>query len=115
MSSLSAACSLPMDMVCVETFQVPPLQTFQVPPDQLCCAHVVRRVHTGTYGVLTLFGILPPAMAWRLRYGAQHTTQDFETGREMEVIPGGQVMLLAVAGAASAVVVYEVFGLLKHA
>lgn len=68
---------------------------------------------TGTYGVLTLFGILPPAMAWRLRYGAQ-TTQEFETGREMEIIPGGQLMLLAVAGAASAVVVYEVFGLLKH-
>ncbi len=70
----------------------------------------------GTYGVLTLFGILPAAMAWQARYGAttqQQQQQDAATvplQAFQPLLPGGAPALVAVGGAAAAVVLYELLG-----
>ncbi|MCO5573123.1 hypothetical protein L7F22_026888 [Adiantum nelumboides] len=49
----------------------------------------------GTYGVLTLFGILPAAMAWSERYGNDCIPSQF-----MPIVPGGRVSLgIIIAGA----------------
>jgi tyrosine-specific transport protein len=74
----------------------------------------------GTYGVLTLFGILPAAMAWQSRYGSQQQEQGQEQGQQQgpgaqscqPLLPGGAPVLIAVGGAAGAVIAHEVVGLL---
>jgi tyrosine-specific transport protein len=76
----------------------------------------------GTYGVLTLFGILPAAMAWQSRYGSQQQQQDQQQQQQgpgvqscQPLLPGGVPVLLAVGGAAAAVIAHEVVGLLHVA
>jgi tyrosine-specific transport protein len=73
----------------------------------------------GTYGVLTLFGILPAAMAWQSRYGSQQQQQQEQQGPDMQscqpLLPGGVPVLLAVGAAAAAVIAHEVVGLLHVA
>jgi tyrosine-specific transport protein len=62
----------------------------------------------GTYGVLTLFGIQPAAMAWSARYGSNSSMQ-----AQQQIVPGGKVVLLAVGGAATGVILNEVVQLLS--
>jgi hypothetical protein len=57
----------------------------------------------GTYGVLTLFGIQPAAMAWSARYGSNSSMQ-----AQQQIVPGGKAVLLAVGGAATGVIMNEV-------
>lgn len=82
-----------------------------LPTVRLFCVHPA-----GTYGVLTLFGIMPAAMAWQARYGASTQQQQADTAAEHlpapePLLPGGAPVLLAVGGAAAAVVMYELLGL----
>ena len=51
--------------------------------------------------MLTLFGILPAAMAWSERYGDSTLTK-------IEIVPGGKPVLLLVGGTAAAIIVNEV-------
>ena len=55
----------------------------------------------GTYGILTLFGILPAAMSWAQRYG------DDASPFVEPVLPGGRLGLGAVGGVAVAFVALE--------
>jgi hypothetical protein len=60
--------------------------------------------------VLTLFGILPPAMAWQLRYGAgrnSSTDSSSEGSSSKDMLPLGRPLLLVVGGAAAGVVLNE--------
>jgi tyrosine-specific transport protein len=57
----------------------------------------------GTYGVLTLFGIQPAAMAWSARYGSNSSMP-----AQQQIVPGGKAVLLAVGGAAAGVILNEV-------
>lgn len=76
-------------------------------------------LNAGTYGVLTLFGILPAAMAWQSRYGSQQQQQGQQQGPGAQscqpLLPGGAPVLLAVGGAAAAVIAREVVGLMHVA
>ena len=63
----------------------------------------------GTYGVLTLFGILPPCMAWAQRYS--ESENDIVTP---DGLPGGRVtllMMVLVAGSIIGVETWERLGL----
>ncbi|KAI7844273.1 hypothetical protein COHA_002071 [Chlorella ohadii] len=53
----------------------------------------------GTYGVLVLFGLIPVAMVWSERYARPPTTLS-----RTEIVPGGQLVLLAVGGSAAAII-----------
>lgn len=61
------------------------------------------------YGVMTLFGIIPAAMAWQQRYGtnanADGKTRIDSAPARAEMVPGGQTVLLLVAAAAAYVIV----------
>jgi len=61
--------------------------------------------NAGTYGILTLFGIIPAAMAWAQRYG----DGDAEPGDAVApaALPGGRATLVAMIVAAGAVVSVE--------
>ncbi|WIA32010.1 hypothetical protein OEZ86_002863 [Tetradesmus obliquus] len=63
----------------------------------------------GTYGVLTLFGIQPAAMAWSARYGSSSSSSSMQQTQRM--VPGGKVALLAIGGAAAGVILNEVLQL----
>ena len=54
----------------------------------------------GTYGVLSLFGILPCAMVWSERYGGTTLSQ-------RQVVPGGRPVLVGVAAAAAGIIVRQ--------
>jgi hypothetical protein len=54
--------------------------------------------------VLTLFGVLPAAMAWQSRYG---TAKEFGSSQPLTILPGGAPVILAVGGVAAAVVAYS--------
>jgi tyrosine-specific transport protein len=55
----------------------------------------------GTYGVLTLFGMLPAAMAWSECYADTTLTK-------IEIVPGGRPVLLVVGGTAAVIILNEV-------
>jgi tyrosine-specific transport protein len=82
----------------------------------------------GTYGVLTLFGILPCAMAWSARYGSgagdsgsgSSSSSSKSGGSEssggsggalrgevVELVPGGKPVLVLLAGGAAAIILKE--------
>ena len=66
--------------------------------------------NAGTFGILTLFGIIPAAMAWSMRY-----TGDESVPLVPPVVPGGKLTLGAMTGGAVLVIGLEVaekFGLL---
>jgi ferric-dicitrate binding protein FerR (iron transport regulator) len=67
-----------------------PLKVHQL----LCIA-----LHAGTAGVLTLFGVLPPVMAWQMRYSGGTSS-----AQKVELVPGGRVPLLLVGCAAATVI-----------
>ncbi len=50
-------------------------------------------------GVLVLFGLIPVAMVWSERYARPPTTLS-----RTEIVPGGQLVLLAVGGSAAAII-----------
>ena len=58
--------------------------------------------NAGTFGILTLFGIIPAAMAWSQRYGADAAPV------VPPVVPGGKATLGAMAGGAGVIICYEV-------
>ena len=58
----------------------------------------------GTYGVMTLFGILPAAMAWAQRYGEG---RDPDTAFAEEALPGGKLTLLAMIASGAVFVSVE--------
>jgi amino acid permease len=60
----------------------------------------------GTYGVLVLFGLLPPAMAWSERYLKTTLT-------DIRVVDGERPVLLAVGGIAGCIICNELFLALK--
>jgi hypothetical protein len=64
-----------------------------------------RIAGAGTYGVLTLFGLLPCAMAWVARYRDGSSSG---SASKVELVPGGKPVLLLIAGAAAAVIGNEV-------
>lgn len=88
------------------------------------------RRRAGTYGVLTLFGILPVAMAWSARYGGGEASGGSSDspdrapgsssgggrggGTAVELVPGGRPVLLLIAGGAVAVIANEVVEKLEH-
>jgi tyrosine-specific transport protein len=51
----------------------------------------------GSYGVLTLFGLIPVAMCWSERYGGTSPSRQ-------QLVPGGRPLLLAVAATAGGVI-----------
>ncbi|KAF6265945.1 Tryptophan/tyrosine permease [Scenedesmus sp. NREL 46B-D3] len=59
----------------------------------------------GTYGVLTLFGIQPAAMAWNARYSSSSMPQS------QQLVPGGKAALLSIGGAAAGVILNEMLQL----
>lgn len=68
----------------------------------------------GTFGVLTLFGCMPPAMAWSNRYGGFEScgsdecrSQSTETNGSSAVVPGGKPALLLCFSLAAGVVLTE--------
>lgn len=66
--------------------------------------------NAGTFGILTLFGIIPAWMTYNMRYG-----QDAEPVVP-EAIPGGKITLGAMAGGATLVIALEIaekFGVLN--
>ncbi|KAG1665882.1 hypothetical protein FOA52_005371 [Chlamydomonas sp. UWO 241] len=58
--------------------------------------------YAGTYGVLSLFGVLPPVLAWLQRYGSSDGVPP-AAGR-VEMVPGGRPMLVAVGACGAAVI-----------
>mmetsp|Transcript_41026 Transcript_41026/g.76301 ORF Transcript_41026/g.76301 Transcript_41026/m.76301 type:complete len:96 (-) Transcript_41026:72-359(-) len=58
--------------------------------------------NAGTYGILTLFGIIPAAMAWSQRYG-----EDAADTVAPETLPGGKFSLAAMVAAASGIIGVE--------
>lgn len=60
---------------------------------------LISAAPAGTYGVLTLFGIMPAAMAWRQRYNNNGQSEG-----QHEVVPGGKLVLLCIGGAAAGVI-----------
>ena len=63
----------------------------------------LRGVHRGTFGILTLFGIIPACMAWSQRYG------DDAAPVVPAAVPGGRATLAGMIGVASGVIALEVF------
>lgn len=66
----------------------------------------------GTYGVLTLFGLLPPAMAWQQRYGSQNAnTPNMDSNDAQAVtaplVPGGRPVLLALGAGSAGIIARE--------
>ncbi len=49
--------------------------------------------HAGTYGVMTIFGVLPAAMAWQVRSSSSSSEGGFKAE---ELVPGGAASLAAV-------------------
>lgn len=120
---------------------VPPLGMALVFPD----AFVPVLDAAGSFGALSLFGVLPAVMAWRERYGGELTWREgartrvrgvgmgqqsrlvdgrwTESSREsrrvavkversldgedLELVPGGKVMLLALGGLSGGIVITE--------
>uniref|UniRef100_A0A7S0L3X4 Amino acid transporter transmembrane domain-containing protein n=1 Tax=Coccolithus braarudii TaxID=221442 RepID=A0A7S0L3X4_9EUKA len=64
--------------------------------------------NAGTFGILVLFGILPPLMVWQQRYGV-----DADPAID-PVLPGGRVTLGLMAGAAAFVVGGETLERISH-
>ena len=62
--------------------------------------------NAGTYGILTLFGIIPAAMAWVQRYGGDQSDFDSEQVAP-DALPGGKLTLGAMIVAAALVVGVE--------
>ena len=60
--------------------------------------------NAGTYGVLTLFGAFPAAMAWQQRYGPDADADELVAP---EALPGGRVSLALIAAAALGVIGVE--------
>eukprot|EP00249_Psilotum_nudum_P016453 c25831_g1_i4 orf=332-1825(-) len=63
----------------------------------------------GTYGVLVLFGILPPAMAWAERY-----TDACVQPSIPPLVPGNRIMLGAIIGTAGCVITSQFFSLILY-
>jgi len=63
----------------------------------------------GTFGVLMLFGVLPPAMVWQERYGKSGTGTGDAAGAfgVGELLPGGRFALGLVGGSAAVVIARE--------
>jgi hypothetical protein len=85
---------------------LPPLTFALLKPDIFLSA----LDYAGTYGVMSLFGVLPVVLAWKQRYGSGEGT--VEEARRMQVavvelLPGGQPVLLATGLAASAVIINQ--------
>ena len=57
--------------------------------------------NAGTYGILTLFGIIPAAMAWSQRYSPESVTV------VPEALPGGKASLALMMGSAGAIIGVE--------
>lgn len=57
--------------------------------------------------MLTLFGILPAAMAWQSRYGSAKESSSSLLPDIQPLLPGGNLILLAVGGAAVVVIAYS--------
>ena len=62
--------------------------------------------NAGTFGILTLFGMVPAAMAWQSRYGDEFANGDGDLAVPA-VLPGGRVVLGGMAAAAAGVVALE--------
>lgn len=60
----------------------------------------------GVFGVLSLFGVLPPAMAWFDRYTQR--TQTPLPVKESTLVPGGKPVLLLTAAFAAGVIAQDV-------
>lgn len=65
----------------------------------------------GVFGVLVLFGIIPPAMSWAERYTPGTVINQLTP----PMVPGGRATLLAIGGTASAIVLADVIVRLSHA
>jgi len=64
----------------------------------------------GTYGVLMLFGVLPPAMLYRLRYDKKKELPQSEGGTaNTEMLGGGPSVLLATGAVSAAIIGREIF------
>lgn len=61
---------------------------------------LVALSYAGGFGAVTLFGLLPVAMVWKGRYTRQMQAQ--------ELLPGGKVMLVAVAAVALLVIALQI-------
>ena len=62
------------------------------------------------YGILVLFGLIPPLMAWRQRYAfggdSANFAEEFAAGAP-PAVPGGAVALLGIGGTAGAIIALE--------
>ncbi|XP_034213826.1 tyrosine-specific transport protein isoform X4 [Prunus dulcis] len=65
----------------------------------------------GTYGVLVLFGILPPAMSWSDRYSSSSPAMKLPLP---QLVPGGRLTLSLVVGGAACVIFSELLEKLGH-
>lgn len=61
----------------------------------------------GVFGVLILFGILPPAMTWESRYSA---TRSEVPSLVSPILPGGRITLILLMGAAGSVIGSDIVG-----
>ncbi|QDZ19422.1 tyrosine-specific transport protein [Chloropicon primus] len=77
---------------------VPPALFAVVYPD----AFLSALEYAGTYGVLALFGVLPAAMAWKIR-----ERKDLGVADVPSLVPGGVPMLVVVGGAALGVITQQ--------
>ena len=59
--------------------------------------------NAGTFGILTLFGIIPASMAWSMRYADEGLPPAVAP-----VVPGGKGTLGGMIGIASAIIAFEV-------
>jgi len=70
--------------------------------------------NAGVYGILVLFGLIPPLMAWRQRYAfggdlggdSANFAEEFAAGAP-PAVPGGAVALLGIGGTAGAIIALE--------
>ncbi|GAX73302.1 hypothetical protein CEUSTIGMA_g756.t1 [Chlamydomonas eustigma] len=81
-------------LVCFGLALAPPLLFAQLNPEGFYSV----LDYAGTYGVMSLFGILPVALCWQQRYIGNTVAQS------MELVPGGKPVLLFLGGAATAVI-----------
>ncbi|GAX73306.1 hypothetical protein CEUSTIGMA_g760.t1 [Chlamydomonas eustigma] len=58
----------------------------------------------GTYGVMFLFGVLPSILAWRQRYCSKREEQSEESFSQVQLVPGGKVMLFMIGLIAATVI-----------
>ena len=65
--------------------------------------------NAGVYGILVLFGLIPPLMAWRQRYAFGGDSAEFaeEFAGAPPAVPGGAVALLGIGGTAGAIIALE--------